>query len=139
MATYLVAIAGGSASGKTCFARDLADALKPLAASIVEEDSYYHPARVRGPGDVATYNFDRPETKDFALLTQHLATGRAGTAFFRPNYDFARHERTAETTLVGPCDVLILEGLHNLGIEPIRALADLTVFVDARTSLSADG
>ncbi len=53
-AAFVVAIAGGSASGKTCFARDLAEALSPLDAAIVEEDAYYHPARVRGPGDVTT-------------------------------------------------------------------------------------
>lgn len=130
-AAFVVAIAGGSASGKTCFARDLAEALRPLDAAIVEEDAYYHPARVRGPGDVTTYNFDRPETKDFALLTAHLLAGRAGEVFHRPHYDFASHERTDEVTAIAPCDVLILEGLHNLGFAEIRALADLTVFVEA--------
>lgn len=134
-AVFVVAIAGGSASGKTCFARDLADALHPLDAAIVEEDAYYHPARVRGPGDVTTYNFDRPETKDFTLLTAHLLTGRAGEAFHRPHYDFATHERTDQVTAVAPRDVLIVEGLHNLTIAEIRSLADLTVFVEADYAL----
>lgn len=134
-AVYIVAIAGGSASGKTCFARDLAGALRPLDAAIVEEDAYYHPARVRGPGDVTTYNFDRPETKDFDLLTQHLLAGRAGEVFHRPHYDFAVHERTDAVTAIAPRDVLILEGLHNLGVAAIRTLADLTVFVEADHAL----
>ncbi len=128
---FVVAIAGGSASGKTCFARDLAEALAPLDAAILEEDAYYHPAHVRGAGDVTTYNFDRPETKDFALLTQHLAIGRSRALFHRPHYDFATHERTDEVTAIAPCDVLILEGLHNLAFDEIRAIADLTVFVEA--------
>jgi len=128
---FVVAVAGGSASGKTCFARDLAEALKPLDAAIVEEDAYYHPASVRGLGDVTTYNFDRPETKDFALLTQHLLKGQAGEVFHRPHYDFPTHDRTDVVTAIAPADVLIVEGLHNLTIAEIRALADLTVFVDA--------
>ena len=132
---FVVAVAGGSASGKTCFARDLAEALKPLDAAIVEEDAYYHPASVRGPGDVTTYNFDRPETKDFALLTAHLLEGQAGRVFHRPTYDFPTHDRTDQVTAMPPCDVLIVEGLHNLTIADIRSLADLTVFVDAGTAL----
>lgn len=134
-AVFIVAVAGGSASGKTCFARDLAEALRPLSAAIVEEDFYYHPASVRGAGDVTTYNFDRPETKDFALLVQHLRAGQAGEAFHRPHYDFPTHERTGEVTAVPPCDVLIVEGLHNLTIAEIRSLADLSVFVEAGTAL----
>lgn len=134
-AAFVVAIAGGSASGKTCFARDLAEALSPLDAAILEEDAYYHPGAVRGPGDVTTYNFDRPETKDFALLSAHLMAGRAGAVFLRPHYDFASHERTDEVTAIPPCDVLILEGLHNLTFDAIRALADMTVFVEAGYAL----
>lgn len=132
---FIVAIAGGSASGKTCFAHDLAAALKPMDAAIVEEDAYYHPASVRGPGDVTRYNFDRPETKDFALLTTHLLSGQAGEIFHRPTYDFPTHDRTDEVTAVAPCDVLIVEGLHNLTVSEIRALADLTIFVEAGTAL----
>jgi uridine kinase len=134
-AAFVVAIAGGSASGKTCFARDLAEALSPLDAAIIEEDAYYHPSSVRGAGDVTTYNFDRPETKDFALLSAHLMAGRAGGLFVLPHYDFASHDRTDQVTEVPPCDVLILEGLHNLTIAEVRALADLTVFVEAGTDL----
>lgn len=130
-AAFVVAVAGGSASGKTCFARDLAEALKPLDAAIVEEDAYYHPASVRGPGDVTTYNFDRPETKDFALLTAHLLSGKSGEVFHRPHYDFPTHDRIDAVTAIPPADVLIVEGLHNLTVLEIRALADLTVFVDA--------
>ena len=134
-AAFVVAVAGGSASGKTSFADYLAEALKPLNVAIVEEDAYYHPAHVRGPGDTATYNFDRPETKDFALLTAHLVTGKAGAAFHRPTYDFPAHDRTEAWATIPSCDVLIVEGLHNLTIAAIRGLADLTVFVDADTGL----
>lgn len=134
-AVFVVAVAGGSASGKTCFAEDLAEALKPLNVATVEEDAYYHPAHVRGPGDTATYNFDRPETKDFALLTSHLLAGQSGETFHRPTYDFRRHDRTGAVTAIAPSDVLIVEGLHNLTIAGIRALADLTIFVEAATGL----
>ena len=127
----IVAVAGGSASGKTSFAGYLRQALAAHDTAIVTEDSYYLPASARPPGDVTTYNFDRPETKDFALLIEHLGCARRGTGFDCPRYDFATHDRIAETVPVAPGGVLIVEGLHNLGFDALREIVDITVFVDA--------
>lgn len=132
---FIVAIAGGSASGKTSFARHLQAALAHHRAAIVTEDSYYLPSSARPPGDMARYNFDRPETKDFALLIAHLQAARRGAAFDCPRYDFATHERLAETVPVAPAKVLIVEGLHNLAFETLRGLADITVFIEADYAL----
>jgi len=128
-----VGIAGGSASGKTRLARHLRDALGDARAVVIQEDAYYHPAHVRGPGDTRIYNFDEPHTKDFPLLRDHLAEARAGRPFDLPHYDFAIHDRTAQTTRIEPAAVLILEGMHCLGDAALRALSDLTVFVEAGT------
>jgi uridine kinase len=132
---FIVAIAGGSASGKTSFARVLQQALAAHNATIVAEDSYYLPSSARPPGDLATYNFDRPQTKEFDLLIRHLGAARAGESFHCPRYDFATHERVPETTPVAPGGVLIVEGLHNLAFDALRAHADLTVFIDAHVGL----
>lgn len=131
----IVAIAGGSASGKTTLARSLRAALERHGAAIVTEDSYYLPAAARPAVDLATYNFDRPETKEFALLLRHLEAARAGEGFDCPHYDFAVHDRTDETMRIEPGAVLIVEGIHNLGHDEIRALADLTVFVEASADI----
>ena len=128
---FIVAVAGGSASGKTSLARHLASALRPLRTAVVPEDAYYFSVPGGRAEDGAPYNFDRPETKDFALLLQHLGSACRGESFDRPVYDFATHTRQDETVRIQPCDVLIVEGMHNLGDEPLRALADLTVFVAA--------
>lgn len=126
-------IGGGSASGKTRLARHVRDAIGGERATVIQEDAYYHPAAVRGPGDTRTYNFDEPHTKDFALLRAHLALARAGEPFDLPHYDFAIHDRTADTTRIDPAAVLILEGMHCLGDAALRGLADLIVFVEADT------
>ena len=132
---YIVAIAGGSASGKTSFALYLQAALGSAHATIVTEDSYYLPSWARPPGDMATYNFDRPETKDFDLLISHLRLAERGEAFACPRYDFATHERLDETHHIAPARVLIVEGLHNLGFDDIRSIADLTIFIEAHVDL----
>ncbi|MCC6918793.1 MAG: hypothetical protein IT548_06285 [Alphaproteobacteria bacterium] len=131
---FVVLIGGGSASGKTRFARFLHAELGPSRAALIQEDAYYHPAAVRGPGDTRVYNFDQPHTKDFALLAAHVAAARAGRAFDLPHYDFAIHDRTDEVTPVAAAEVLILEGMHCLGDPALRGLADHTVFVDAATA-----
>ena len=109
--------------------------LERHGAAIVTEDSYYLPAAARPAVDLATYNFDRPETKEFALLLRHLEAARAGEGFDCPHYDFAVHDRTDETMRIEPGAVLIVEGIHNLGHDEIRALADLTVFVEASADI----
>jgi uridine kinase len=129
--SLVVLIGGGSASGKTRLARHLRDALGRHRAVMIEEDAYYHPAEVRGPGDTRTYNFDEPHTKDFALIHAHLTEARAGRAFDLPHYDFSLHDRTAQTTRIEPMPVLILEGMHCLGDAAVLALGDLTVFVES--------
>lgn len=126
-------IGGGSASGKTRLARHVRDAIGAARATVIQEDAYYHPAAVRGPGDTRVYNFDEPHTKDFALLRAHLALARAGEPFDLPHYDFAIHDRTTETTRIDPAALLILEGMHCLGDAAMRELADLVVFVEADT------
>lgn len=130
----LVCIAGGSASGKTTLAALLKAALSPLVATVVTEDAYYHSAEARGAPHEG-FNFDDPKAKDFALLGSHLQAALRGEAFDLPTYDFATHDRLAAVTRIAPCDVLILEGLHNLGDAALRRLAAVTVFVEAATSV----
>lgn len=126
----LVCIAGGSASGKTTLAALLKAALSPLEATVVTEDAYYHSAAARGAPHEG-FNFDDPGAKDFALLGAHLEAALQGEAFDLPTYDFATHDRIDAVTRIAPCDVLILEGLHNLADARLRALAAVTVFVEA--------
>jgi uridine kinase len=38
---YIVAIFGGSGSGKTTFARKIAESLGPLNVAVIGQDSYY--------------------------------------------------------------------------------------------------
>ncbi len=134
-APVIVLIAGGSCSGKTTLARHLCETLGALHPALVLEDAYYLSAAQRGPGNVTTYNFDRPETKDFALLTAHMGQVKAGEAFDVPDYDFVTHDRLPMATRVRPQSLVILEGLHNLLFPSLRALADLTVFVEAHADV----
>lgn len=131
----LIAITGGSGSGKTTLARALAAALAPRRTALIGEDDYYLCASAFPDFDADAHNFDAPAAKDHALLAAHLSAAKAGAAFAKPIYDLKTHRRTAETETIAPADVVIVEGLHVLCDPALRALYDLSVFIEAEESL----
>jgi len=131
----LVAISGGSGSGKTTTAAQLVGLLRPLTARIVSQDDYYKDSRSLPGFDPATYDFDTPEARDHVLLEQHLKAIKAGEAVDVPIYDFTIHGRREATHRLPHCDVVILEGTHTLRDSAIYDLCDLKVFVDTPSDI----
>ncbi|WP_417476701.1 uridine kinase [Maricaulis sp.] len=128
---FLLAVVGGSASGKTRLAHALADHFASHDACVIPEDDYYVDAGHQ-PGFVASdFNFDEPAAKDHALLASHLAALRAGQPVEAPQYDFTTHCRRSQTVERTPAGVMIVEGLHLLASPELAAQFDLTIFVDA--------
>lgn len=128
---FLLAIVGGSASGKTRLAHAVADHFASQSAYVIAEDDYYVDAGHQ-PGFVAAnFNFDEPAAKDHGLLASHLAALRDGRSVEAPQYDFTTHCRSDKTVVRAPAGVLIVEGLHLLASPELAAQFDLTIFVDA--------
>lgn len=80
-------------------------------------------------------NFDEPDALDRGLLFEHLSQLARGTDIRVPVYDFARHTRAAETTLLRAEAFIIVEGLFALYWEEVRALFGTSVFVTAEDGL----
>jgi uridine kinase len=127
----LVGVSGGSGSGKTTFARDLAAALGPGSCAILSQDHYYIDQSAKFRGDGENVNFDHPEALDFILLAQHLADLKRGLAIQVPIYDFVTHKRLPETEGFSAVSVVILDGTLILSQPNIRQHFDHGVFVDA--------
>lgn len=132
--TLIVAITGGSGSGKTTIAQSLARRLG-RGAVVIAEDDYYHCASAIPGFDPATYNFDEPAAKEHALLVEHLTLARNGGAFDKPRYDLRTHRRRPDIERIAEAQTLIVEGIHLLVSAELRALFDVAVFVHADEAL----
>ena len=119
--SFVVGIAGGTASGKTTIAARFAQG---TGATLIGHDRYYFD--VENP---RTHNYDEPAALDSALLTRHLAELRAGRPAGLPVYAFRTHRRQPETEHVLPADIVIVEGILVLAEPALVAQMDLTVFV----------
>lgn len=131
MTPLLVGITGGSGSGKSSLARRLADGLGDLEACVLTHDAYYLDRGALPTAARAALDYDTPEALDGPLFRDHLQALRAGLPVRPPRYSFATHERLGEGEAIAPRDVVIVDGLLILCDPAVRALLDLSVFVDA--------
>jgi uridine kinase len=124
----ILGIAGCSGSGKTTLARELTT---QLDATLLPLDFYYRDSSHLPPVERALQNFDHPDSIEHELLVQHVQSLAAGDPVQRPTYDFTTHTRTATTELVPAPRVLIVEGILALHYDSLRALYDLSIYVNA--------
>jgi uridine kinase len=102
-----------------------------LAAPVVTLDIYYRDLEHMPLDQRAQANFDIPDSLDDALLAQHVTLLAQGQTVDAPVYDFKRHIRSAAVQRISPGAVIIVEGLFALYWEPLRALLNLKVYVEA--------
>ena len=126
---FLVAVAGGTGSGKTTVAHRLAETLGIERFALMKLDSYYCDQAHLPLHDRGTTNYDHPDAFDWPLLLSHLRSLRAGLPVEVPVYDFATHTRSSDSVRVSPAQVVCLEGILVLYDAELRDLFDLKVFV----------
>lgn len=125
----LIALTGGSGSGKSWLAVRM-QAQLGLEAALISLDDFYRdlghlPAAVRD-----AVNFDDPEAIDWdAVRTVMDSLANGGPARI-PVYDFTTHTRRADTREQSPVRFVLLEGLWLLHHPWLRDRFDVTVFVD---------
>lgn len=127
---FLIGIAGGSGSGKTTFAKKVMKGITSLDASLLHMDSYYLPKQPKSNyTSSGKPNFDHPNAFDWDLLRHHLTELKQGQPIKCPVYDFSNSSRTDEHEKVGPCRVVLFEGIFALYDQEIRDLLDIKCFL----------
>lgn len=134
-----IGIAGGSCAGKTALAEALARRMTGREAIVMPLDAYYHDLSHLPPAERERHDFDHPSAIDFDLFENDLRALARGGGRLVPVYDYATHTRMprSEWRRVAPASpghaarIIIVEGLHALYLGSVRAIYDLSVFIDA--------
>ena len=127
----IIGIGGGTGSGKTTVVDQIVADLPEGQVTVISQDSYYKDLSHLSMEDRKKVNFDHPNAIDFPLLCQHLIELKEGRNILQPIYSFVEHNRTEETVLTSPTNVLVVEGILILTDQSIRSLFDIKVFVHA--------
>lgn len=124
----LIAIGGGSGSGKTTIVRKISEIVPDF--NFVPQDNYYKSAQYINNSNITAFNFDHPEAFDNELLYEQLKRLKSGESIEMPQYDFVHHSRKEETVHLEPKSLIIFEGIMVYFDPKIRSLFDLKLYVD---------
>ncbi|MBU6374613.1 MAG: uridine kinase [Bdellovibrionales bacterium] len=133
---FLLGIAGGSGSGKTTFAKKIIQRVADPSVALLHQDSYYLPTPPQTLSNAGGgFNFDHPDAFDWPLLRSQFEKLKNGGRVPVPVYDYRTNQRTTEVEAVGPCRVIILEGIFTLWDAALRDLFDLKVFLNVEADI----
>lgn len=127
----VIGLAGGTGSGKTTLTQKIIATAGEGNITLLPQDAYYR-AQHELPFEVrALTNYDEPSAFDTELLVEQLDLLVNRVEVERPVYDFAAHNRSAETVTVKPSPVIVVEGILALHEVVLRDRMNVRVFVDA--------
>jgi uridine kinase len=131
---HVVAIIGGSGSGKTWLAHQLEQALRPNVARLSVDD-FYRDRSGLPPGRRARINFDHPRAIDWPTLEVALNNLVRGRTALVPRYDFKTHSRSPSGRRQQPRPIILIEGLWLLHRARLRRLISLSIFLECAARL----
>ena len=137
--TFLMSIAGESASGKTTLVKNTAKACLKSDTNdvytVVCCDVYYKDAskELKAAGSYeelfkSGFSFDTPDAIDLALMKEHLIALKEGKEIRSPLYNFVTCESKKDMVLKKPAKLILNEGLYVLN-ECMRDIVDVKIYV----------
>jgi type I pantothenate kinase len=128
-----IGVAGPVAAGKSALATALAGAMPDgIRVEVLTTDGFLFPnAELVRRGLLGRKGY--PETYDEVALRTVVGDLRHGESVPVPEYSHETYDVVPDARVAGPCEVLVVEGLHVQ--THLRDLLDLSVFVDADVEL----
>ncbi len=131
----VIAIAGGSGSGKTTVANSILNRVGPLRIAYLPHDAYYRDLSHLPEVQRREVNFDHPNSLESDLMLQHIMQLKRWEPVDLPIYDFTIHTRTDRTLRVEPRPVILVEGILIFAEPELRNVFDVKIFVDTDADL----
>ena len=126
----IIAVAGGTGSGKSYLAKNLANTYPKKEILIIEQDSYYKDISNLDYEDRCKQNFDHPDAIDSILIENHLKKLLSGKTIYSPRYNFFKHLREREEKKIKQHPIIIMEGILLLHYIRLHKFYALKVFVE---------
>lgn len=130
MNVTVIGVAGGTGSGKSTLVKRLQEAFKEEEVVTLCHDYYYKAHPELTYEERTKLNYDHPQSFDTDMLVEHIRTLKNNVPIEHPVYSFVDHNRTAETVLVKPSKVIIVDGILIFENKELRDLMDIKVYVD---------
>ena len=130
MNSMIIAVAGGTGSGKSYLARNLANTYPRKEILIIEQDSYYKDISHLKYEDRCKKNFDHPDAIDSILIENHLKKLLSGKTICSPRYNFFKHLREKKGKKIKQRPIIIMEGILLLHYIRLHKFYALKVFVE---------
>jgi uridine kinase len=131
----IIAVAGGSASGKTTVVEKIVSNFDPVDVTVIKHDDYYKDQTELPMEERLKVNYDHPFSLDNDLMFKHILRLLKDQNVEKPTYDFEKHNRSSKTEIIKPTKIIILEGILIMEDERIRDLCDIKLFVEADDDL----
>jgi len=126
----IIAVAGGSASGKSSIVKKIDETFEDDLI-VIGHDNYYKAHDDISFDQRSKLNYDYPGAFDNELFYADLLKLQQGKSIDMPRYDYTIHTRSKETTRISPSKIILIEGILVLEDKKIRDITDTKVFIDA--------
>ena len=131
----IIAVAGGSASGKTTVVDKIIAGFDKCNVTVLKHDDYYKDQSHLTMPERYAVNYDHPFSLDNDLMYTQVLDLMNGNTIIKPTYDFEAHNRSKITEEIAVTDIVILEGILIMEDERIRDICDIKLFVEADDDL----
>ncbi len=132
---FVIGVAGDSGSGKTTFTQSIREIFgEDLVTTITLDDYHLYDRKQRRELGVTPLD---PVANRIEQIEEDLIAMKAGRTIMKPVYDHAVGT-FGEPVPFAPGKIVILEGLHTLFSERLRANLDFTLFVEPDREVKED-
>jgi uridine kinase len=131
----VIAIAGGSGSGKTTVANAILEKVGKDRIVYIPHDAYYRDLSALSEDERSRVNFDHPDSLESELLIRHIEELKKWHSIQLPIYDFTEHIRTKQTRTISSQLIIMVEGILIFAEPKLRELFDVKIFVDTDSDI----